>query len=193
MKKYIFLIFCFFSTCVYSQYNCKSLFNSNNSDYKMSFEGSKVEFFSPLRDDYGNIYENTVVQLYDCSYRISNDTLAIFDCYYYFEYDELYDPNIYYFKIIKDGILKSLSDFSNICKKGDIFYCSTYINEYYQLMGNKWKNGKKNGLWFYKDDTGVYNYNYKDDKIIEIILIHKFGEKKTPQYQKNWNQFFDKY
>jgi hypothetical protein len=162
---------------IYSQNHCVSFFNGNNIDYQMSLKENKIYFYRFLRDDYGNYWENEIYHLYYCHYRISNDTLIVYNCYYYYQYGELYDPKIYYFKITEDGILKSLSDFSNICKIGDIFYCKKYEYEPPERLSGSpksWANGKKNGGWFYVDSLyNLYRVTYKDDVVIQKEFLMK--------------------
>ena len=143
----------------------------------MSLKEDRVSLYRFHKDDYGQYWEDTIEELYDCHYHISNDTLTLCDCDFLFTDVIKHDPQSYYFKIIEDGILISLSNLSNICKKGDKFYCSRY--EYKppeSLRGGKdsWKNGKKNGVWLYVDPLwNIYNLIYKDDVVIEKILIQK--------------------
>jgi hypothetical protein len=106
--------------------------------------------------------------LFDGTYSIYNDSILVMNLKEYYSQS---DYKRYYFKIIEDGIFESLSDLSNIRKKGDIFYCRQYDYGNYHLFGSKWENGKKNGLWFYVDSLSkVYQVIYKDNLIIEKKL-----------------------
>jgi len=134
----------------------------------MSLKSDRVTFIRFIDDD-------AIETLYDCDYRISNDTLVLFNCYYYMFYGKLHDTNFYYFKIIEDGILESLSFLSDICKKGEMFYCTMYHYKSPETLvcgSHGWKNGKKNGVWIYFDSIGnVYNLIYENDVVKERIFI----------------------
>jgi len=178
--RYILLIIIFLPLSVCAQYNCVSFFNSIDEDYYMYLKEDKVSFIRLYKDAYGESWEDTIETLYDCDYHISNDTLIVYNCHYSYQGYELYEARFYYFKIIEDGILKSLSDLSNISKKGEVFYCMRYNYKHHEtLVGGKWKYGKKNGLWHCIDSLGnMYNLIYEADIVKEKKLIDESSRSK---------------
>lgn len=79
------------------------------------------------------------------------------------------DRNKHLFKILDDGVIKTLFKINGYIKQGDIFLCSRY--EYRNgnlLLGSAWKNGKKEGVWIYKTtEDKLYRLTYKNGKIVK--------------------------
>ena len=155
-------------------YYCKELFNSSNIDYNIHFEKNRIYFYRFIAE---STEEVTTEYLFDCFYLTSEDTLIL----RHLKLNDIrFDTLFYYFRIIEDGILESLSDIQKVCKKGDIFYCHKYKYDYIYdnnvLLGGvkSWRNGKKDGEWIYIDSLwNVYNFIYKDNVIIEKKLVPK--------------------
>jgi len=144
-------------TYCYSQCNCTSFWTDKNPKQHLWIDNDSL-FINKEGEDISSdmVISGNVIFKGKCF--IKKDTLIV-----------IKDRNKHLFKILDDGVIKTLFKINGYIKQGDIFLCSRY--EYRNgdlLLGSAWKNSKKEGVWIYKtNEDKLYRLTYKNGEIVK--------------------------
>lgn len=165
LKYFVLVFFCLFACGLLGQKPDYSYMNKISNSYMLERDSNNYFTINKgifeIRASSGFPGEGLSEHIkYSSSYFVRNDTLFIGSV-----------GNQTKLKIISDGVLLALNDVSYYIKKGEKLYGNTY-NCSINLLGGKWKNGLKQGSWFYVDESGkMSGIIFKDGVIIDTFKI----------------------